>query len=183
MVETIRRRSMLQRMIGAALLDVDTYEEVEHDTTATGQAAGVVGIVAVAAAIGAVGQGTGAGGMVGGVIAAFIGWLVWSWLTYFIGTRMLGGTADWGEMLRTIGFAQTPGMLYALGVIPLLGSLVTLAAWLWMLVAVIIAIRQALDFTTGKAIVTAGIGWIAYAVFGLIIGLLFGLPLVLFSGS
>ena len=180
MTEEARTRSMLERMIGAARLEVDVFEDVEHDTTATPQAAGVVAIVAVCAAIGASGMGT--GGVISSLIAAFVGWLVWSWLTYFIGTRWLEGTADWGEMLRTIGFAQAPGVLYVLGVVPAVGSLVKLAVWLWMLVAVIIAIRQALDFTTGKAIVTAGIGWMAYAAIGFVTALLFGIPLALLSG-
>ena len=152
-------RSMTDRMMGAAMLDVNTYEEVEHDTTATNQAAGVVGIVAVASAIGAAGGGIGA--IIGGVIAAFLGWLLWAGITYLIGDKLFGGTATWGELLRTLGFAQAPGVLYVLGIIPLLGWLVRLVVGIWILVAGIIAIRQALDFSTGKAVLTAILGWLA----------------------
>ena len=157
-----RGRSLTGRMIGAATLDIATYEDVEHDTGATGQAAIVVGIVAICAAIGAIGDGGGAA--IGSLIAAYLGWLVWAGVTYLIGDKILGGTATWGELLRTLGFAQAPGVLYVLGIIPLLGWLVGLVVWLWLLVAGIVAIRQALDFSTGKAIVTALLGLVAYMI-------------------
>jgi len=153
------RRSFQDRMLGAAKLDVPTYEEVEADTEATGQAAVVVAIAAVASAIG--GASEGVGGAVAGLVAALLGWLVWSGVTYLIGDKLLGGTATWGELLRTIGFAHAPGVLYILGIIPAVGPLVRLVVMVWMLVAGIIAIRQALDFSTGKALATAGLGWLA----------------------
>ena len=146
-------------MMGAAKLDAGTYEEVEADSTATGQAAIVVAIVAVAQAIGASGHGM--NGILAGLIAAFFGWLVWSGVTYLIGDKVLGGTATWGEMLRTIGFAQSPGVFYFLAIIPGVGWIIRFAVAIWILVAGIIAIRQALDFGTGKAILTAVLGWLA----------------------
>jgi hypothetical protein len=164
-----RQRSIVDRMKGAAMLDVATYEEVEADSTATTQAAGVVAIVAVAQAIGALGQG--GAGIIGGIIAAVLGWLVWSGVTYLIGDKLLGGTATWGELLRTLGFAQSPGVLAALGIIPLLGGLIKFAVAIWILIAGIIAIRQALDFGTGKAILTAVLGWLAIAIPAAILGL------------
>lgn len=85
-------------------------------------------------------------------------------MTYFVGTRFFGGTADWGELLRTIGFAQSPGVLYVLGIIPILGGLVRFAVMIWILVAGVIAIRQALDFSTGKAVLTAVLGWLALVI-------------------
>lgn len=161
-METAYRQSFFQRMSGAARLDVDTYEEVEADETAITQAAGVVAIVAVAQAIGSAGGGAGA--VAGGMISAFAGWLLWSGITYLVGDKLLGGTATWGELLRTIGFAQAPGVLYVFGIIPVAGGLVRVAVALWILVAGIIAIRQALDFSTGKAVLTAILGWLAIAV-------------------
>ena len=137
-------------------------------STATSQAAVVVTLAAIASAIGA--SGAGAVGLVGGLIGALLGWLVWSGVTYVIGDKLLGGTATWGELLRTIGFAQSAGILYVLAVIPVLGGVIRLAVMVWVLVCGIVAIRQALDFSTGKAILTAVLGWIAM---GLII-----LPLV-----
>jgi hypothetical protein len=164
------QRSIVDRMKGAATLDIPTYEEVEADTTATGQAAVVVAIVAVASAIGAL-RGGGAS-IIGGLIAAFVGWLVWSGVTYLIGTKVFGGTATWGELLRTIGFAQSPGVLLVLAIIPVVGLLIRFAVWIWTLVAGIIAIRQALDFSTGKAILTALLGWLCM----MVLVALFALP-------
>jgi hypothetical protein len=163
------RGSMIQRMKGAALLDVQTYEDVEADTAATGQAAAVVLLVAAAQALGA--SAYGGRGILGGAVVAVVGWLVWSAVTYLIGDKLLGGTATWGELLRTIGFAQTPGLLAVLGFLPVLGALALFTAAIWMLVAGIIAIRQALDFGTGKAILTAVLGWLAIAIPKVILGI------------
>jgi len=171
-MEMERKSSLIERMLGAARLDIDTYEEVEHDTTATSQAAVVVTIVAVAAAIGGVRSGS--GGLIAGLIGAFVGWLIWSGVTYLIGTALFKGEATWGELLRTLGFAQSPGVLYVLGIVPFLGGLVGFAVWIWLLVAGIIAIRQALDVDTGKAILTALIGWGVYVVFAIILSVFLG---------
>lgn len=172
-MEVERQGSLIERMIGAATLNIDTYEEVEHDESATSQAAIVVGIVAVAAAIGGVGAGS--GGLIAGLVSAFARWLIWSGLTYLIGTTIFAGRATWGELLRTLGFAQAPGVLFVLGIIPVLGALVNLAVWIWLLVAGIVAIRQALDVDTTKAVLTALIGWGVVAVFTLLMAALFGL--------
>lgn len=148
-----------ERMMGAARIDPAMYTEVEHDTTATGQAAGVVAIVAICSAIGSAAGGP--AGMFFGVLAALLGWLLWAGVTYLIGDKMLGGTATWGELLRALGFAQAPGVLYVLAVIPFLGWLVRLVVGIWILVCGIVALREALDFSTGKAILTAVLGWLA----------------------
>jgi hypothetical protein len=160
--------SLTERMMGAARLQLWAYEEVEADGTATGQAAAVVAIVAVAQAIGSVGAGS--GGVIGGLLSAFFGWAVWSGITYFIGTRIFKGTATWGELLRTIGFAQAPGVLNLFGIIPVFGGLVRAVVAIWILIAGIVAIRQALDFDTGRAILTAVIGWLALVIPMLILG-------------
>lgn len=158
-------RSLTERMRGAARLEAAVYEEVEADTTATGQAATVVALAAVAQAIGAIGEGT--GGVVVSLVGGMVAWLVWSGLTYLIGDKLFGGTATWGELLRTIGFAQSPGVLYVFGVVPLVGWIVHVVVSVWVLVAGIIAIRQALDFGTGRAFFTAFVGWIVLGVLAL----------------
>jgi hypothetical protein len=89
-----------------------------------------------------------------------LGWLLWAGITYLIGAKLFGGTATWGELLRTIGFAQTPGVLHVLGLIPILGGIIRVGVAIWVLMAGIIAIRQALDISTGRAILTAGLGWL-----------------------
>ena len=162
-------------MIRAAKLDVNLYEEVEADTTATGQAMGVVVLSSVAAGIGTIAK----GGLVGiliGTVAALVGWCIWAWLTYFIGTKWLPEPqtkADFGELLRTIGFSSSPGLIRVLGIIPGLERSIFLAAGIWMLVAMVIAVRQALDYkSTGRAVGVCVIGWIIQIT---ILMLLFGI--------
>ena len=154
------RRGMVERMIGAAFLDVNTYEDVEADQNATGQAATVVTLTAVAAAIGQFALGPFA--MAGQALAALVQWVVWAGLTYVIGSKVFGGTATWGELLRTLGFAKAPGILAAAAFFPIVGGLINLAIAPWMLVTGVVAIRQALDFSTGKAVLTAILGLIPY---------------------
>ena len=161
-MSTLAGRSMTQRMIGAATLDVPTFEEVEHDTTATGQAAGVVALAAVARGIGSVGHGSAT--VIGALVAAFVGWLVWSGITYLIGTRLFEGKATWGEVLRTLGFAQAPGILLVVAFVPILGAVLGLIVALWLLVAGFVALRQALDLSNGKTVLTVVVGWLAVAI-------------------
>ncbi len=154
---------MINRMVRASQLDVHLYEEVERDISATSEAAKVVLIVAIASGIGAITRG-GILGLILGVLGALVGWIVWSAITYFVGKNLFATRntrVSLGEMLRTIGFAQSPGVLNILGIIPVLGLLITFLVAIWMLIAGIIAIRQAMDFTTGRAIATAVVGWVA----------------------
>jgi hypothetical protein len=152
--------SLVDRMMGAAFLSIGTFEEVEHDETATLQAALVVVIVAVAGGIGALHRGLlGSLGVAG---SALVGWAVWAGITYLVGTKIFHGTATWGELLRTLGFAQSPGILLILAFIPLLGWILHLLVPLWMLVAGFIAVRQALDFGNGKTFLTVLVGWLIY---------------------
>jgi len=152
--------SLTDRMVGAARLDARTYEEVERDRTATGQALGVVLLSAVAAGLGA---GTGVRGMMINAVAAVVLWAVWAALVYWIGSRLLpeqDTQADWGELARTIGFAQTPGLLRVLGFIPILGNFARAASDVWVLVATVVAVRQALDYRSlYRAIGVCLIGW------------------------
>jgi len=159
MATTSTGGSLVDRMRGAAMLNVATYEEVEADTKATGQAAIVVVIVAICSAIGAVGRG--GPGIIAAPIAAVLAWLLWAGITYVVGDKLLKGTATWGELLRTLGFAQAPGVLLVLGIVPVLGRLVIFVVSIWTLVTGIVAIRQALDFGTGKAVLTAFLSWLA----------------------
>jgi len=159
---------LVDRMIKAAMLDVKTYEEVEHDQEATTQALTVVLIAAVASGIGTalggifspLGIGFSIGALIFGVIFALIGWVVWSVVVYFVGTSLFAGKATIGEVLRTVGFAESPGVVAIISFIPVLGGLISFAVSIWTLVAMVVAVRQALDFTTGKAIVTALVGWV-----------------------
>jgi hypothetical protein len=170
--------SFTERMIRAAKLDVNLYEEVEADKNAMGQAMGAVILSSVAAGIGTIGT-TGLKGLVLGTITALAAWFIWAFLTYFIGTRLLPEPqtkADYGELLRTIGFSSSPGVLRVVGIIPMLGVIVNFVVGIWMLVAMVIAVRQALDYkSTWRAVGVCIIGWIVQiAIFALVFGLLGG---------
>ena len=151
------------RMVRASKLDARLYEEVETDKGAMGQATGVVVLSSVAAGIGSVGEG-GLTGILLGAVFALIGWYVWAYLTYLIGTKVLQEPetkADMGELLRTIGFSSSPGLIRVLGIIPGLTGIVFVGASIWMLVAMVIAVREALDYkSTPRAIGVCVIGWI-----------------------
>ena len=155
-------RSLTERMIGAATLDISVYEEVEHDETATGQAAIVVALVAACGALASWTLGPVA--IAGAALSQLVGWVVWAGLTYFIGTRLFEGTATWGELLRTLGFAQAPGVLVLVVLIPVIGWMVLPVIAIWMLVTGVVAIRQALDVSTGKAVLTALLGWLVIVI-------------------
>ncbi len=153
----------MERMVRAAKLDVNLYEEVEADKGAMGQAMTVVIISSIAAGFGSIAKG-GIGGIFIGTITALIGWYVWAYVTYFIATRLLPEPqtkADHGELLRTIGFSSSPGLIRVLGIIPGLGGIVFLVASIWMLVAMVIAVRQALDYrSTLRAVGVCLTGWV-----------------------
>ncbi len=170
--------NLVERMIGAAMLSVNTYEEVEADTNATPQAMVVVVISSLAAGIGSLRHG-GLSGLLFGTIAALIGWAIWAGLTFVIGTKLLPEPqtkSDVGELLRTIGFAQSPGVFRILGIIPIIGWLISLVASLWMLVATVIAVRQALDYqSTGRAVGVCLIGFVVYMVISLMLATMFGI--------
>ncbi len=167
--------SLTERMIRAAKLDINLYEEVEADKSAMGQAMGVVILSSVALGIGSIAA-TGIKGLILGTVVALAAWLIWAFLTYFIGTRLLPEPqtkADLGQLLRTIGFSSSPGVLRALGIIPLLGNIINLIAGIWMLIAMVIAVRQALDYkSTWRAVGVCIIGWIVQIV---IFSIFFGL--------
>ncbi len=155
----------LDRMIRAAKLDANLYEEVEADKDAMTQAMGVVILSSIAAGLGGFG-GTSLGGLIGGAFFALLGWLFWSIVLYFVGTRLMpeeGRTeADYGQLLRTIGFASSPGLLRILGIISPLRGVVMLVTMFWVLAAMVVAVRQALDYSsTGRAAIVCIIGFVA----------------------
>ena len=157
--------SLVERMIGAAKLDVAIYEEVEADTTATGQALLVVVLSSVAAGLSFITM-NGIRGVIWGTLSAIVGWIIWAGITYLVGTKMLPEPqteSDMGELLRTIGFAMSPGILRILGIIPVIGFLVNLVVLFWLLAAVVVAVRQALDYkSTGRAVGVCLIGFLVY---------------------
>lgn len=158
------------RMLRAAMLDASIYEEVEADRTATRQAIAVVVLASIGAGIGSI-DNNGPSGVLVIAGVALVGWFVWAWLTCKIGTRLLPRAetvADLGELLRTIGFASSPGLLLALAVIEPLAPYVFPVCGLWMLVAMVVGVRQALDYEgpggTLRAIAVCAIGFPIYVI-------------------
>ena len=172
---------LVNRMLRAARLEPALYEEVEADEGALEQALAVVLISSLAAGIGGLRVG-GLTGLIVGVIGALLGWVVWAGIVYIIGTNLLPGQrtqTDMLEMLRTLGFASTPGVIRVFGIIPGLGFLTALIASIWSLAAMVIAVRQALDYdNTGRAVLVCVIGWVASLIVFGIIGTIFGISLL-----
>jgi hypothetical protein len=155
--------SFQNRIIRAVRLDSNLYEEVEADKGAMWQAMAVVVLSSIAAGIGFYKTG-GFNGIITGTMASLISWYVWAYLTYFIGTKFLPEEqtqSDLGELLRTTGFSSSPGLFRIFYFIPGVGVLVYLISSLWMLVAMIIAVRQALDYnSTLRAVGVCVIGYV-----------------------
>ena len=173
--------SLISSMMRAARLDASFYNEVEQDSTRNGQALTVVIIAAAAGGIGALLGGVISGNftsalmaMVLAVVMSIVGYYIWAYVTHFVGTRFFGGTADTGELLRTIGFAYAPNVLAVFSFIPCVGPLIALVGSIWALVAGIIAVREALDFDTGKAVLTAIIGWLIIMVVTFVLAAILG---------
>ena len=147
----VPQRSFGERLVGAIKLDATVYEEVEHTPDAMGQAAGVVALAVVARSLGMPDE----SGLASGLIFGFIGWLFGTAVIWLVGVQILKHTSDFQELLRTLGFASAPQVLYVLGILPLgpLLSLLLLAVAVLGLFAWVIAVRQALDVTTGRSVV------------------------------
>jgi len=150
-------------MVRAAKLDPELYEEVEADKSSLGQATAVVVLSSLAAGLGNLQ--TGNLGMVFiGTFGALASWYIWAFLTYFIGTRLLPEpqtVADHKELLRTTGFSSAPGLIRVFGIVPGFAGIVYTLASIWMLIAMVISVRQALDYTsTWRALAVCGVGWL-----------------------
>jgi hypothetical protein len=166
---------MLARVIGVFKLDSKTFEEIEHNTSLTLYAAIIVAVVSLIS-----GVGTGlfrgifgqsfvsgfVGGFIGSIFSTFLGWLIWSAITWLVGTKLFNGQADLTEMLRVIGFAYIP---LVLSIIPCIGSVV---GGLWALAAGFVAIRQGLDLDTNKTILTVVVGFIGWLIITGIVNLI-----------
>jgi Yip1-like protein len=162
-----------QRMIGALKLQPAVYEEVEADKSATTQALAVVVISSIATGIG-VSRTSSISSLIFGAVAALLGWFIWAALTYLIGAKLMPEpqtSADVGELMRTTGFASAPAVFHLVARLPLIGAIVSLAVSVWMLVAMVIAVRQALDYkSTFRAAGVCVIGWLVYVAIAAFLG-------------
>ena len=166
----------VNRIIRACKLDISLYEEVEADKSATFQAALVVVLSSLAAGVGALSLG--ASNFLMAPILSLISWYIWAYLIYLIGTKLFpepNTKADHGQLLRTIGFSSAPGLIRVFGFTPELMSITFIGAGIWMLIAMIVAVRQALDYqSTWRAIGVVVIGFLVQAIFLVMLMRIFG---------
>jgi len=156
---------MISRMLRASMLDAHVYEEVESDSSTIVQAVLIVVVVAVARGVATLSVTDNILGIAFGIIAGLLSWAVWAFITYMVGTKLLktGDTeSSWGELARVTGFAQSPGILFLIAVVPVVGTWILPVVSLWQLAAMVVGIRQALDYTsTFRAIGVVLIGFVA----------------------
>jgi hypothetical protein len=179
MATTTSPKRFLQRLIGAALLDTATYEDVEADKAATIQAFATVILSSAAAGVGVRGLGAQTLPTIAFVRSiALLTWAAWALVTFEIGVRLMPQPqtrSNVAELLRTLGFATAPGCLRVLGVVP--GATIPVFALtaLWMLAATVVAVRQALDYrSTARAVAVCALGWVLAIGIAIALGLAFG---------
>ena len=165
------------RMLRAVQLEVGLYNEVEKDENATTEALIVVVLTAICTAIGSALSGDGRllSGVLWGIVSTLLGWVVSSATIYVVGVYVFGGTATVGELLRTLGYASSPGVLRILSFVPFLGGIIDFLVSIWTLVTNVVAAREALDVDTTKAILTCVIAFVAWAVVLALIAGVFGI--------
>ena len=155
----------VNRIIRACKLDISLYEEVEADNSATLQAAGVVVLSSLAAGVGALSLG--ASNFLMAPLLSLVSWYIWAYLIYLIGAKLFPEPttqADHGQLLRTIGFSSAPGLIRVFGFTSELMSITFIGSGIWMLVAMVIAVRQALDYqSTWRAFGVVVIGFLVQA--------------------
>ena len=174
---------MLGRIMRIIQLDKGVFREIEEDAGATVEAAIVVAVASLASAIGA--------GITGGsffrsfiwdlLVGVFLGWILWAIISYFIGTSLFDGKSSIEGMLRVLGYARAPVLLSFFRFIPCVGPILALVGWLLSLVAGVMAIGEAMDFDTGKAIITVLIGWAVYLLLLILLSPVIGVGYFVFS--
>lgn len=164
-----------ERVVGAMRLQASTFQEIEHDPNAMGQAVGVIVLAAVSAGIGSLFS-NGMTGIVAGVIISLVAYAIWALVVWVVGTKVMpdpATKADLPETFRTIAFAVSPGLLSFLTIIPILGILIGFVIWIWQIAAMVVAVREVLDYTdTIKAVIVVVIGFVVNLV---VSGILFAM--------
>jgi hypothetical protein len=159
--------SLGERMVGAMKADVATFEEIERDPSAIGQAVTVIVIAGVAALIGNIFR-VGLIGGIGNLIASLIGYAIWAGVVVIVGTKLMpepSTKADFAETFRVVAFAAAPGVFNVLAIIPFLGVLISFLVAVWSLIVMVIAVRSVLDYTsTARALVVCLIGFVVFLI-------------------
>lgn len=167
---------MVDRILRAIRLDASVYREIAKDQNAMSEAAIIVAIVAVLSALGrAIGPGNFFLNFILTLLTAIlVNWILWAVLTYFVGTAFFKGKTDIPEMMRVLGYANAPNLLGVFGFIPCVGWIIAILGAILAFIAGFLAVREAMEFDTGSAIVTVLISWLISVVISFGIGLLVG---------
>lgn len=177
--------SYVDRLRGALMLEARTYRDVEQDTNANGQAALTVVLAALAAGIGAILGRDLIQNLLGTAISSLLQWVIFSFVAYYVGSSLFSSgdtSVTPGQVLRTMGFAQAPKILLVLGIIPILGWIVGLVVFFWFLAAAIVALREAFEFDTGRAVGTGLVALVAILIIDILLSAVFGIGSALFGG-
>ena len=163
--------NFFNRVFRAIKIDVDLYEEVERDKSATFQAGLVVVLSSMAAGVGALQLG--ASNFLIAPVLSLISWYVWAYIIYFVGVKLFpdkNTKSDHGELLRTIGFSSAPGLIRIFGITPDLMTVTFIGSAFWMLACMVVGVRAALDYTSlWRALGVVIVSWIFQAILLLII--------------
>jgi hypothetical protein len=170
--------SLVERMKGAARLDIATFEEVGRDPNATTQALAVVALAGLAEGLGAL-RGDGGTGLIGGIVSSIIAWALFSLVAYVIGTSLFrsSAAANPGSVMRMLGFAYTPQLLSVFRIIPLIGWIPAIVGTIWFLIAAVVALRQSMHLSTTEAIGVGIISTIAYGVIRFLLAIILHIAL------
>jgi hypothetical protein len=150
------------RLLGAAMMDAAMYEGIEADRRTTMQALAAVMLASLAAGVGAGDWlGTRAVTLTVATALAVVTWAAWAMLIFQLGTRVMPDAdtqADWGQLLRTTGFASAPGLLLVFGLIPNGRTAVFAVVGLWMFAAMVFGVKHALDYRhVSRALAVCGL--------------------------
>jgi hypothetical protein len=166
---------MLDRIMRIVKLDFSVFKEIESDPSATTQAAIIVAVASVLSAVGsAVGAQNPGTSFLSEILTGLIGWVVWAYVSYFVGRVLFQSKGTFNNMLRVVGYANAPRLLGILGIIPCVGWIGSLAGAVLALIAGVLAVREGLDLDNTKAIIVTVIGWAALMILGMIIAGIFG---------
>ncbi len=163
------------RVFRAIKIDIDLYEEVEKDKSATLQAGIVVVLSSLAAGVGALQMG--ASNFLIAPILSLLSWYVWAYVIYFVGVKLFGGPntkSNHGELLRTIGFSSAPGLIRIFGITPDLMTVTFIGSAFWMLACMVVAVKSALDYDSLlKSFGVVVVAWLFQAFFLFLVLILF----------
>ena len=167
--------TFFKKMLRASLLRSELYKEVGRDKGSIRGVVLVILICGICDGIGFIGI-RGAEVILPAILSRYIGWFLLCAVIYLVGVKMFEHTSDMGEIMRVTGFANSPGVLAVLGIIPVAGNFIRAVSFLWMIAAYIVAVRQSLDCSTARSIFIVIQGFIIF----LIVYILFVLFDILF---